>query len=120
LPRAWADPARTYQVIANLLSNAIKFTPGGGHVTVRATVANGKICVAVHDSGIGIAPGMLTAVFGRNVQVEKGDRRGAGIGLYISRSIVQQHRGRIWAESEPGAGSTFSFTLPVSVRVEAA
>jgi signal transduction histidine kinase len=120
LPRVWADPARIYQVVANLLSNAIKFTPRGGHVTVRASVANGKICAAVQDSGFGIAPDMLKAVFGRNVQVAKNDRRGAGIGLYISRSIVQQHGGRIWAESLAGAGSTFSFTLPASVKVEAA
>lgn len=117
LPSAVFDGARIYQVIANLLSNAIKFTPEKGSVTVSVKRDSDDICFAVADTGVGIPTDQLTAVFGRHVQLSKDDRRGAGIGLYISRSIVRRHGGRIWVESKPGAGSTFFFTLPMSVSV---
>jgi signal transduction histidine kinase len=113
LPHAYFDPARIFQVLANLLSNALKFTPRGGNVTVRLAVADHALRFAISDTGIGINQNQLTAVFGRNIQVAVDDRRGTGIGLYISRSIVLRHGGRIWVESVPGAGSTFFFTIPV-------
>ena len=69
---------------------------------------------AVSDTGVGIPADKLDAVFGRFVQVKSNDRRGVGLGLYISKCIVQGHGGRIWAESTPGNGSTFYFTLPVA------
>lgn len=115
MPQACIDPARIYQVVTNLVSNAIKFTPRDGKVVVHVNRQGGDIQFAVDDTGIGIPAGLLTRVFTRNVQLAKNDRRGAGLGLYISRSIVKRHGGRIWAESGgPGTGSTFFFTVPIA------
>ncbi len=108
------DPARILQVLANLVGNAIKFTPRGGSIVVRLDRADDELRFSVRDTGIGIPPGHLDTVFERFRQVTPQDRRGVGLGLYISRCIVQGHGGRIWAESESGGGSTFCFTLPMS------
>jgi signal transduction histidine kinase len=110
------DPARILQVLVNLLSNAIKFTPRGGKITLRVECVGPELRFAVRDTGVGIPPDKLEAIFERFVQVQKNDRRGVGLGLYISKCIVQGHGGRIWAESTLGAGSTFSFTLPTHVQ----
>lgn len=107
------DSARMLQVLTNLLGNAIKFTPREGKVTVRLAREGDEVRIDVSDSGPGIAEDQLESIFGRFVQVTKNDRRGVGLGLYISKSIVQGHGGRIWATSQLGEGSTFSFTLPV-------
>ncbi len=107
------DPARILQVLTNLLSNAIKFTPADGKVVVHVETIGDEIRIDVSDTGPGIPADQLEAVFGRFQQVTKNDRRGVGLGLYISESIVQGHGGRIWAESRIGEGSTFCFTLPV-------
>ena len=109
----WLDPARILQVLTNLLSNAIKFTPEGGSVLVRAEQKANEVFFAVEDSGIGIPGEHLDRIFSRFAQVEKNDRRGLGLGLFISRCIVQGHGGRIWAESKLGRGSAFLFTLPI-------
>jgi signal transduction histidine kinase len=106
------DPARILQVLTNLLSNAVKFTPPDGTVVVRVEQVGDDTCFAVKDSGAGIPGDKLEAVFARFLQVAKDDRRGLGLGLYISKCIVQGHGGRIWAESTVGEGSTFRFTLP--------
>jgi signal transduction histidine kinase len=106
------DPARILQVLTNMLSNAVKFTPRGGSIVVRVEHAGDEVRFAVSDTGAGIPADKLEAIFGRFHQVSKNDRRGAGLGLYISKCIVQGHGGRIWAESEVGKGSTFYFTLP--------
>lgn len=111
LPTIAFDPARILQVLGNLLSNAIKFTPDGGHVTVRAHRDGADLCMCVSDTGVGIPADKLEVVFERFLQL-RSDRRGLGLGLYISKCIVQGHGGRIWAESELGVGSTFCFTLP--------
>ena len=109
---AMFDHDRMLQVLANLITNAIKFTSHGGSVTVRGELDGGEVRVSVHDTGIGIPGEMLEAVFERFWQVGKNDHRGLGLGLYISRCIVEAHSGRIWVESTPGAGSTFHFTIP--------
>ncbi len=106
------DPARILQVLTNLLSNAIKFTPAGGAVVVRVERSSDDILFTVTDTGIGVPPDQLEAVFVRFVQLSKTDRRGVGLGLYISKSIVEAHGGRIWAENRPGGGTIFRFTLP--------
>jgi signal transduction histidine kinase len=108
------DPARILQVLVNLLSNAIKFTPANGSVSVRVQASGDQLLFSVSDTGLGIAPDKLEAVFERFVQVERNDRRGLGLGLYISKCIVQGHGGRIWVESTLGVGSTFHFTLPLT------
>lgn len=107
------DQARILQVLANLLTNAIKFSPAGGRVVVGASRVGNDIRVSVSDQGIGVPSDKVEAVFERFRQIRQNDRRGAGLGLYISKCIVQGHGGRIWAESQLGEGSTFSFTLPL-------
>jgi signal transduction histidine kinase len=114
LPLVVFDPARILQVLVNLLSNAIKFTPTGGKVTVRVESIADELRFAVSDTGSGIPTDQLDAIFERFRQLDKHDRRGLGLGLYISKCIVQGHGGRIWAESAKGAGSTVYFTLPVA------
>lgn len=115
LPLAAFDGARILQVLTNLLSNAIKFTPADGRIVVHAERFGDEIRFAVTDTGVGIANDNLEAVFGRFLQVAPNDRRGVGLGLYISKAIVQGHGGRMWAESQIGQGSTFCFTLPIHV-----
>jgi signal transduction histidine kinase len=113
LPLVALDPARILQVLVNLLSNAIKFTPRDGDVVASVDCVGDQLRFAVSDSGAGIPSDKLEAVFERFLQVTTNDRRGIGLGLYISKCIVQGHRGRIWAESPAGQGSKFSFTIPI-------
>jgi signal transduction histidine kinase len=102
-------------VIFNLLSNAVKFTPAGGSVDVSALQANGEVRVEVADTGPGIAPEDQERIFEEFQQTEAGaaQREGTGLGLALSKRLVELHGGRIWVESELGEGSTFVFTLPV-------
>ncbi len=116
--RLFADSNRLIQVVTNLLSNAIKFSAPGGRIRVSAERRDDQILFRVKDDGRGIPVDKLDTIFGRFQQVDASDSRdkgGTGLGLAICRSIVQQHGGRIWAESGPahGQGSTFSFTIPV-------
>ena len=111
--RAEFDHDRLLQVLANLIGNAIKFTPRGGEIGVQAEAAPGMLRFCVRDTGVGIPAPMLEAIFERFWQVGANDRRGLGLGLYISKCIVEAHGGRIWAESQPGKGSQVYFTLPV-------
>src|SRR5579883_731837 len=111
----WADPDRFVQVMTNLLSNAIKFSPPGSKVTIRAQHERNELQIQVKDQGRGIPSDKLEAIFGRFQQVDASDSRekgGTGLGLAICRSIIQQHGGRIWAESTLGSGSTFFVVLP--------
>ena len=107
------DHDRLLQVFANLIANAVKFTARGGRIVVRVEAARGMLRFCVSDTGVGIPAPMLEAIFERFWQVGENDRRGMGLGLYISKCIVDAHRGRIWAESVPGKGSQLYFTLPV-------
>ena len=106
------DHDRILQVLINLITNAIKFSARGAHIRLRCERAGGALRFTVRDTGGGIPEEMLEAVFQRFWQVGENDRRGLGLGLYISRCLVEAHGGTIEAASEPGAGSTFSFTLP--------
>jgi signal transduction histidine kinase len=114
LPLAMGDEQRTWQVITNLLSNAIKFAPSS-HVDVDVGRAGDFLQVSVRDRGPGIAPEDQEVVFEKFRRVERnGEKRaGTGLGLYISKSIVEAQGGKIWVESEVGRGATFKFTLPV-------
>ena len=128
LPPIRGDRDRLVQVVTNLVSNAIKFTPEGGEIRVGAQVLKGEaedvsdmIRLSVSDTGIGIAPDEYEKVFEKFKQV--GDTltdkpKGTGLGLPISKEIVEYHGGRIWVESELGRGSTFYFTLPVVEKIE--
>jgi signal transduction histidine kinase len=108
------DERRIRQVIFNLLSNAVKFTPAGGSVNVWATQVNGGITVSVADTGPGIAAEDLKRIFEEFQQTEAGlaQGEGTGLGLALSKRLVELHGGRIWVDSELGRGSTFVFTLP--------
>lgn len=111
----WADEDRIIQTLTNLLSNAIKFSPAGATVQLTAKPQETCILFQISDQGRGIPPDKLDLIFSRFQQVDASDARqkgGTGLGLAICRGIVRQHGGRIWAESVPGVGSTFSFTLP--------
>jgi signal transduction histidine kinase len=108
------DHDRLLQVLANLVTNAIKFTPEGGDIRVGRMCSASEVRFYVSDTGSGVPVDMLEAVFERFSQVGKNDRRGLGLGLYISKCIVEAHGGRIWVESTVGEGSRFFFTLPVT------
>lgn len=121
LPAVQADPQRVGQVLRNLLNNAVTYTPAGGQVRVTAEVLAGEagkdaaVAIHVQDSGPGIAPEHLPRVFDRFYRADASRARasgGAGLGLTIARVLVELHGGRIWVESQPGRGATFSFTLP--------
>jgi two-component system, NtrC family, sensor kinase len=111
-----ADERKIRQVVLNLLSNAIKFTPDGGRIDVRAVTVEGSVEVSVSDTGVGIAPEDQGAIFEEFRQVGTAAMKveGTGLGLALSRKFIELHGGRISVESEPGAGSTFTFTLPRS------
>ncbi len=117
--RVQADPGRVRQVLLNLLSNAIKFTPDGGRITVVAALVNGgsisEVRIAVSDTGIGIAPEDQPKLFKEFSQLDASASRkyeGTGLGLALSRQLVELHGGTMGVESEMGKGSTFWFTLP--------
>jgi PAS domain S-box-containing protein len=114
LPAVSADASRIVQVITNLLGNAVKFTPPGGTIIVRASASPAGVVVSVADTGIGIEADALPQIFDRFWQASATPRRGSGLGLAIARGIVEAHGGRIWAESEYGRGSVFSFSLAVA------
>jgi signal transduction histidine kinase len=109
------DERRVRQVILNLLWNAVKFTPAGGAVEVGAARRDGEVRISVSDTGPGIAPEDQARIFEEFQQAAAGreQREGTGLGLALSKRLVELHGGRVWVESEPGNGSTFIFTLPV-------
>jgi PAS domain S-box-containing protein len=115
LPEIEADGDRLTQVVMNLLSNAIKYSDPGGSVTVKAESQNGELLFQVTDHGIGIPEESMAHLFERFYRAEdKLARGGTGLGLYISKQIIEAHGGNIWAASRTGEGSTFSFTLPLN------
>jgi signal transduction histidine kinase/DNA-binding response OmpR family regulator len=117
LPPVEADHTRIRQVLLNLLSNAAKFTEEGS-ITIRVRREGDELIVQVSDTGIGIAPEHLRSIFEEFRQAESSSNRryeGTGLGLAICRRFVELHQGRIWAESTPGIGSTFSFSLPITI-----
>jgi len=118
LPLLRADPHKLYHVLLNLINNAVKYSPDGGEVRVSVTAEdNGRsLHFAVRDEGIGIRADNMQHLFKRfrRVRDGSGDRiEGTGLGLFLTRHLVQAHDGRVWAESEPQRGSTFHFVLPV-------
>jgi signal transduction histidine kinase len=114
-----ADERKVKQILYNLLTNAVKFTPDGGSVDIAARRQNGQIEIEVKDTGIGIAPEDQTRIFEEFRQVgRERSREGTGLGLTLTKRLVELHGGRIWLESEPGKGSTFTFSLPLRRQAE--
>jgi signal transduction histidine kinase len=109
------DERKIRQVVLNLLSNAIKFTPEGGRIEVAAVPKDGSVEVSVSDTGVGIAPEDQEKVFEEFRQVGTAEKKaeGTGLGLTLCRKFIELHGGKIWVKSEPGLGSTFTFTIPV-------
>ncbi|HZJ01032.1 MAG TPA: ATP-binding protein [Gemmatimonadaceae bacterium] len=114
LPSVASDRERVLQVFTNLIGNAIKFTPKGGSITIRATEESGEVRFTIADTGPGIPREHLDHVFDRYWQAKSTAKLGTGLGLSIAKGIVEAHGGRIWAESPPGRGAEFNFTLPVA------
>jgi len=114
LPPLLGNPARLRQAVANLVDNAIKYTPEGGEIQVEASPREGQIVLRVRDSGIGIPLADQPYIFDRfyRAAAASSSRTGSGLGLSIVKSIVENHGGRVWVESEPGRGSTFTVVLP--------
>jgi two-component system sensor histidine kinase GlrK len=115
LPAVKLDPERILQVLRNLIGNAVKFTPKTGEVKVSARSVNGTLEVAVRDTGPGIAPESLAAIFDKFTQGSSNgaaSTNGTGLGLAIAKHIVTFHGGKIWAENHPEKGSSFIFVLP--------
>ena len=123
LPDAMLDAHRITQVVTNLLSNAIKFSPPGGEVRIDVSVTEGVLRLSMRDRGDGIEAKDLPKLFKKFQQIDSGSTRkvgGTGLGLVISKGIIEQHGGRIGVESTPGEGSTFWFTLPAADAVHGA
>jgi signal transduction histidine kinase len=120
LPQIFADPRRIDQVLDNLLSNAVKFTPEGGKIEVRAGPSNHSgIRVQISDDGVGISAVEMGSLFQKYCQTSSGmysNHSGTGLGLVVCKMIVEAHGGKIWAESQEGKGSTFSFILPAAAE----
>jgi two-component system phosphate regulon sensor histidine kinase PhoR len=114
LPKIKIDSQRLEQVLVNLIHNAVKFTRSGGEVVLGAEAVSGEVRFAVRDTGIGIPADDVTRIFERFYRVDKSRTgSGTGLGLSIAKHIVEAHRGKIWAESVEGRGSTFYFSIPV-------
>lgn len=116
LPAITGDNDKLIQVVANLLTNAVKYSPAGGEILIRSCLDGNTIHIQLQDHGLGIPEDALERIFERYNRVEADATRyirGTGLGLPIVREIIQMHRGRVWAESIQGQGSTFHFTLPV-------
>ncbi len=108
------DHERVIQILGNLITNAVKFSARGATIMIAVEAVDGAARFSVTDTGPGIPSDKLEAIFERFWQVGENDRRGLGLGLYISKCLVQAHGGKIWAESQLGAGSTFLFTIPIA------
>ena len=115
LPEIAVDSSRLQQVLVNLIHNAIKFTPPGGRIEVSAHAEEKFVIFSVQDSGIGIPPDDLARIFERFYKADRARTSGGtGLGLSICRHLVEAHGGKIWAESRPGEGSTFFFSIPIA------
>ncbi len=115
LPPVIGDEDRVEQVLVNVIHNAIKFTPRQGRITISSLVEGDQVLISISDTGIGIPAEDLPHIFERFYKVDRArSGGGTGLGLAIAKHIVQAHRGRIWAESEEGKGTTITFSLPTA------
>jgi signal transduction histidine kinase len=113
-----ADRDCLHDIFINLLSNAFKFTSDGGQILITANRKDNYILNEIRDTGIGIPKGHMEKIFEEFYQVETGKDGGTGLGLAIAKRMVEEHGGKIWGESQMGKGSTFYFTLPISMENE--
>jgi signal transduction histidine kinase len=113
-PVVLADEDRLSQVLSNLLSNAIKYSPEGGEIRITGQVRPEQVIICVQDQGPGIAPGDIPHIFDRFYRADAASRttKGAGLGLYLTRAIVEAHHGSIWVDPNPAGGGRICFSLP--------
>jgi signal transduction histidine kinase len=114
----YADRNALHDIFINLLSNAFKFTGDGGQVSIAASPEDQSILLKIRDTGMGIPEDKRQLIFDEFYQVEGGKYGGTGLGLAIAKRLVEEHGGHIWVESQLGKGSTFCFTIPLSVENE--
>lgn len=116
LPMVWGAPIRLRQMIGNLIDNAIKYTPGGGKVTVAAKQESQQVILTVEDTGVGVPPEEQPYLFDKFYRASNApaDLQGTGLGLSIVKSIVDNHGGRVWIDSQPGEGTVFNVVLPTA------
>ena len=115
-PLIEGDQERLLQALSNLLSNAIKYSPNGGPIKISGRTTRREIIVSVSDLGIGLPIGELDRIFNRFHRAKTAETShtpGAGLGLYLTRAVIEAHHGRIWVDSDPGHGSTFHFSIPI-------
>ena len=117
LPEIQCDEQRIGQALSNLVGNAIKFTEKGGRVHITAVESPGGVKFSISDSGAGISPENLTKVFDRYWQADRNTTFSAGLGLAITKGIIEAHGGKIWVESKLGQGSTFIINLPTGTAL---
>jgi PAS domain S-box-containing protein len=122
LPRAYGDPERVRQILVNLVENACKYSPDGGRVDVLLSADNGSVRFSVRDEGLGIPQAEHDRIFEKFYRLDASMSRGvggSGLGLFICRELATLMEGRVWVSSQPGAGSTFTFELPVAEAASA-
>lgn len=119
LPHVSVDRGQIERVIHNLMTNAVRAMPAGGRLAVSAAVRDGALAVSVADTGVGVPREYLVKIFEPFVRVPDAPPGGAGLGLTISRRIVEAHGGQLSVQSEPGKGSTFTFTIPLVYEAKA-
>ena len=115
-PPVSADPEKIEVTLTNLLDNAMKFSPQGGKIIIKGESSENQVLISVADEGIGVSLRDRDRIFDRFYRVEDGSTkstRGTGLGLYICKTLIEAHGGRIWVESELGRGSRFTFSLPI-------
>lgn len=119
LPRIHVDVLRMNGVLVNLIQNATKYSEEGTSITINAGQSGDSIMFSVADEGVGIPGDSITRIFNMFYRIENGRKRssGSGLGLAVCKAVVEAHRGEIWAESEPGKGSIFKFTVPIRLRI---
>jgi signal transduction histidine kinase len=118
-PPVAGDYQRINEVLSNLIGNAIKYSPGGGLIRVAGTVRDSEVVISVSDEGVGIPVHDQERIFERFARVDSSLTRqtpGAGLGLFLVRSVITAHGGRVWVESQPGRGATFHIALPLEGR----
>jgi signal transduction histidine kinase len=113
-PIILGDEDRLAQVLSNLISNSIKYSPAGGEIRIRGQIRPEHVIICVSDAGPGIAPEDIPHVFDRFYRASEASRKtkGAGLGLYLARAVVEAHNGRIWVDPKPDSGARICFSLP--------
>jgi len=120
-PTVYADQDKLQQILHNLVGNALKYSPNGGEVRISAYPSEGGVQISIKDQGLGIPPDALPKMFGQFFRVESSGHhgiKGTGLGLWLTKHMVDGHKGRIWVESEWGHGSNFLIWIPVNPTQE--